>query len=631
MKRLRKLTAVVLVMLLCTLSVVPAFAYSEESAELKADALNAMNLLKGSDIGYELERTPTRMESLAMLIRLLGKENEALYGEGYTHPFVDAPIWPEDAASRYLAYAYTEGLINGIDETHFNPDVPASAQMFATYVLRALGYQDSESGSVWNQWESLLRQAMKVPDDLDCENFRRGDMVSLSYAALDAKVQGTDMTLSEKLISERAISDLALRMGRVIAGELKVTKDSPLADIMAYLYASVHNTLHISNLREEEVTADNIEYYLGTDTVKITEGLAVEPTMLAMAHSVCLVRLPEGADVEATKQTIRENVNPNKWICVGVDESNVFVENIGNLVLLAMDNSCGSALANAFRALDTSLIAPDKDGMIYLDGMYIQAPDALDIDSVTNYAEKLSLLREKYFPENNVYVSIIPDKSYFARGQIAQYLDHESMADIVDSHLSDWTSIDLTGALTLEDFYLTDPHWKQEELDGVCKALGEKMGFTIDMTAFQPNTYDLFTGSYNRIVPDIKPETLTYLTSQYTESSVVSNMQTPSVKTVYNTELLDGESAYNVFLSGLSPLTVIENKNAVREKQLILFSDSYGSSLAPLLLEQYSKITLIDLRFMLSDMLGDYVQFDSSADVLFLQSAEIVNHSNILK
>ena len=579
----RKLTAAALVLCLCAALIPPAAAYDADGAALKADALKAMSLLRGSDLGYELNRAPTRLEALIMLIRLLGAETDALYGEGYSHPFADAPGW--EGAAQYLAYAYSTGLTTGVDAAHFDPDSPASAQMFSTFVLRALGYRDDGQGTVWSRWQPLLGSAVKVPADVNLQNFLRGDMVSLSYAALDAEVQGTGMTLAQKLIADMRLSDLSLRIGRVITGE-KVTADSSLSAIMAYLYASVRDIYIPSMPTAEPITAENIQYYLGTNALAITEGIAVEPMMLAVAHSVCLIRLPEGADVEAAKKLIRKSVDPRKWICVGVDESNVFVESIGNVVLLAMDDDCGSALAGAFRALNPRLITPDDSGMMKVGQSYVAAPAPLNTDSVHRFTVKLAALRDTYFPQNDVFVSIIPDKSYYAREQIAQYMSHDSMAGLVRGELYDWNLIDISSALTLEDFYQTDPHWKQERLFGVVDALGEKMGFSVDKKAFTAHTYDSFTGSYGRTVKDIRPETLTWLTSPCTDAAVVANTQTPSAVTVYNTALLQSDSAYNVFLSGLSPLTVIESPAAKRDRHLVLFSDSYGSSLAPLLLEQ---------------------------------------------
>ena len=75
----------------------------------------------------------------------------------------------------------------------------------------------------------------------------------------------------------------------------------------------------------------------------------------------------------------------------------------------------------------------------------------------------------------------------------------------------------------------------------------------------------------------------------------------------------------------------ISNPMGEKGKQLVIFRDSYGSSLAPLLTEGYRKITLVDLRYISSDLLADYVKTDGPCDILFALNAGILNSSNMLK
>ena len=86
---------------------------------------------------------------------------------------------------------------------------------------------------------------------------------------------------------------------------------------------------------------------------------------------------------------------------------------------------------------------------------------------------------------------------------------------------------------------------------------------------------------------------------------------------------------YDIYLSGATPIITVENPNAKTEKELLLFRDSFGSSLAPLLVENYSKITLIDLRYISSKLLEDYINFENQ-DVLFLYSTVVLNQ-NVFK
>lgn len=108
--------------------------------------------------------------------------------------------------------------------------------------------------------------------------------------------------------------------------------------------------MELPNLANTELTKENEAYYIGTNDVAYTEALASEPMMSSIAHSVVLLRVEEGADIEKIKETIKAKVDPRKWICVGVEEDDVVVDNIGNLVILIMVND-SDALHNAFLAL----------------------------------------------------------------------------------------------------------------------------------------------------------------------------------------------------------------------------------------------------------------------------------------
>jgi hypothetical protein len=145
----------------------------------------------------------------------------------------------------------------------------------------------------------------------------------------------------------------------------------------------------------------------------------------------------------------------------------------------------------------------------------------------------------------------------------------------------------------------------------------------------------------------MEPDTINYLTNDVIESAYVwnieENMENGTVKRlgdddavlkpVYQLDKLeDGESLdkYDIFLGGAAALEVIKSPKAATDRRLIIFRDSYTSSLAPLLLEAYSELDLIDLRYISSDLVGDYVDFEG-ADILFLYGVAVVNGAVVLK
>lgn len=131
-----------------------------------------------------------------MLIRVLGKENEALQGS-WKHPFTDVPEW----ADKYVGYAYKNALTKGVSDTQFGTGT-ANAQMYLTFMLRALGYSDANgSDFVWDNPYTLAKTIGILPDCVNLTAFWRADVVIISYAALPIALKGTTQTLAQKLIA----------------------------------------------------------------------------------------------------------------------------------------------------------------------------------------------------------------------------------------------------------------------------------------------------------------------------------------------------------------------------------------------------------------------------------------------
>ncbi|MCQ2405748.1 MAG: S-layer homology domain-containing protein [Oscillospiraceae bacterium] len=175
--------------------------------ESAAIALKQLGLFKGvSDTDFALGRAPTRIEAVIMLIRLLGKDAEAR-AETRKHPFTDVPPW----ANAYVAYAYNEGLTKGVSDTSFgNGD--AGAEVYMTFVLRALGYSDGPNGDfVWNN-PYTLGEKLRIysPELIDRDNFLRADVALVSFLALAAGIKNSNLCLSDRLVTDNVCSGEAI-------------------------------------------------------------------------------------------------------------------------------------------------------------------------------------------------------------------------------------------------------------------------------------------------------------------------------------------------------------------------------------------------------------------------------------
>ena len=127
-----------------------------------ADRLKDVGLFQGTNQGYQLDKAPTRAEASAMLVRLLGKEAEA-EKLTYTAPFTDLKGWEKP----YVQYLYDNGLANGMSETAYNPTGKCSAQMYTTFLLRALGYSDAKGDFTYAKALDFGEQVGLV-DDINC-------------------------------------------------------------------------------------------------------------------------------------------------------------------------------------------------------------------------------------------------------------------------------------------------------------------------------------------------------------------------------------------------------------------------------------------------------------------------------
>ena len=115
-----------------------------------------------------------------------------------------------------------------------------------------------------------------------------------------------------------------------------------------------------------------------------------------------------------------------------------------------------------------------------------------------------------------------------------------------------------------------------------------------------------------------------------TKNSLVYDAETETNIPVYNGEKLSGNDLYEVYLSGAKSLLKIENPKGASDKKLIIFRDSFASSLAPLLISGYREITLVDIRYISPKILERFIDF-SGRDMLFLYSTGVLNNSVTIK
>ncbi|MBR5267715.1 MAG: hypothetical protein IKU20_05960 [Lachnospiraceae bacterium] len=278
----------------------------------------------------------------------------------------------------------------------------------------------------------------------------------------------------------------------------------------------------------------------------------------------------------------------------------------------------------------------DNNDIYIADGHASKMEYPLSKPMLDHAADRFEYLYETYLQDaENIYFAIVPDKNYFLAEQNGYLaLDYEELFGYMQEQTSYMTTIDLTGQLKLEDYYFTDTHWRQENLIDVADYLLTSMGVTAENEEYQTVELDLpFYGVYyGQAALPMDPDTLKYLTNEMLEECKVYTYETgkPVEISMYDMEKAKGKDPYEMFLSGTRPILTIENPHVDNGEELIVFRDSFGSSLIPLLSKGYEKITILDIRYVNSSMLGQFVEFGDQ-DVLFLYSTMLLNSSLALK
>lgn len=269
--------------------------------------------------------------------------------------------------------------------------------------------------------------------------------------------------------------------------------------------------------------------------------------------------------------------------------------------------------------------------------LYPLAEDKLTANlNILNTVVQQQIVRGKC----KLYVAVVPDKSFYLakeNGYLA--MDYDALFAAVEKkfpsdRIPNATHIDLTDVLSIDSYYRTDTHWRQEKILPVAQKIAQAMGVTVQQESdYTPVKVErpFYGVYYGHAALPMEAEPLYLMTSPLLDECVVYQYD-DDIKNwkehgkVYDMAKQEGNDLYEMFLSGNLPLLRIENPNAGTDKELIIFRDSFGSSLTPLLMKDYKSVTLVDLRLVDYKTLGDYIRFNGQ-DVLFLYNTQVLNQA----
>ena len=276
----------------------------------------------------------------------------------------------------------------------------------------------------------------------------------------------------------------------------------------------------------------------------------------------------------------------------------------------------------------------DNNELYFADGHVAKLDFPINQESLDHASDRFTELYETYMKDkvNKVVFTVVPDKGFYLGNENGYpVMDYDYMFGFFEYKLPFAEYIDIYMQLDEDDYYLTDTHWQQQNLTEVAEKilihLGARPFEDLEEKVATENFHGVY---YGQSALPLKPEKIVYLTNPELEHMTVFNYETGLKGGIYDFEKLNGKDPYEFYLSGAVPLLEVTNSSAEGDRHLIIFRDSFGSSLAPLLMRDYSKITIIDTRYLLPNFIGNYVDFEG-ADVLMMYSTLILNDSFIIK
>ena len=277
----------------------------------------------------------------------------------------------------------------------------------------------------------------------------------------------------------------------------------------------------------------------------------------------------------------------------------------------------------------------DNNGIVIHDSYAAKMEYPLNEASLQHALDRFGYLYETCLKDSGsaIYASIVPDKGMYL--QMSGYLtmDYTSLYKQMEAGMPWAKFVNLADTLCLEDYYRTDTHWRQENLLDAAAVLCEALGVTAPngsdytVTALERPFYGVY---YGQAALPMEPDTVYILESELLSGCRVYDWESGSYAEVYDRSKLQSRDLYDVFLSGSRSLLTVENPAAATDRELIVFRDSFGSSIVPLLVQDYARVTLVDIRYIQIDVLERFLEFKGQ-DVLLLYSTLVLNNSSTIK
>ena len=120
------------------------------------------------------------------------------------------------------------------------------------------------------------------------------------------------------------------------SSKLKTNED--ITKMIKSIYKN--SKLELPELETETIdinNSDDLLSYTGLKSNENVESVIVSlPLMNAIPYNLAVVKVKDGANIEAMKEEMLNNINMRRWVCVNADK--LYITNNGNVIFLIMAN-----------------------------------------------------------------------------------------------------------------------------------------------------------------------------------------------------------------------------------------------------------------------------------------------------
>lgn len=266
-----------------------------------------------------------------------------------------------------------------------------------------------------------------------------------------------------------------------------------------------------------------------------------------------------------------------------------------------------------------------------VDGQMFQTFKSYDKEKVDQAIGAINLFAERH-PNMPVSIMLAPTSQEFLSGKVPSYtglLSEKSFIDDVYKKVENISTVDclsnLSGHSDEYIYYRTDHHWTSLGAYYAYSSAAKALGYS----AYGASSFNIETASsdfrgtlYSSTLNDkITPDVIEYyhlrdggpaihLTTTDNENKKIEN------DSLYFRDYLEVKDKYSSFTGSNAPIVNIET-DVDNGKSLLIIKDSYAHSLVPFLANHYSKITMVDMRYINVD-LNYLLDLNSYSQTLFM-------------